>query len=149
MYAAGPEVEAIFDTLPDNGDDDDFDTACENLNEYFSPSKNVAFEVYKFRQARQQEHETLDAYYTRLCSQVLDSLYSVRWTDSSQVGKRRISPSRSVCGALYYNFIFDELVCIFVCFYCHMCPPAPFVSLSSDNITFPIYLKRTKIWLFG
>ena len=68
LYAAGPEVEAIFDTLPDNGEDDDFDTACEKLNEYFSPSKNVAFEVYKFRQARQQEHETLDAYYTRLCT---------------------------------------------------------------------------------
>ena len=24
LYAAGPEVEAIFDTLPDNGEDDDF-----------------------------------------------------------------------------------------------------------------------------
>jgi hypothetical protein len=68
LYAAGPEVETIFDTLPDNGDDDDFKTACEKLTEYFSPSKNVAFEVYKFRQAKQQEHETLDAYYTRLCT---------------------------------------------------------------------------------
>ena len=67
LYAAGPEVEAIFDTLSDNGGDDDFDTACEKLNEYFSSSKNAAFEVYKFRQARQQEHETLDAYYIRLC----------------------------------------------------------------------------------
>ena len=57
LYAARPEVEPIFDTLPDNGDDDDFDTACEKLNEYFSPSKTVAFEVYKFRQARQHELE--------------------------------------------------------------------------------------------
>jgi hypothetical protein len=61
-------VEAIFDTLPDTGQDDDFKTACEKLTEYFSPSKNVPFEVYKFRQAKQQEHETLDAYYTRLCT---------------------------------------------------------------------------------
>ena len=68
LYAAGPEVEAIFDTLPDSGDDDDFKTACEKLTEYFSPSKNVPFEVYKFGQAKQQEHETLDAYYTRLCT---------------------------------------------------------------------------------
>jgi hypothetical protein len=68
LYAAGPEVEAIFDTLPDTGQDDDFKTACEKLTEYFSPSKNVPFEVYKFRQAKQQEHETLDAYYTRLCT---------------------------------------------------------------------------------
>ena len=62
LYAAGPEVEAIFNTLPDNGDNSDFETACQKLNEYFSPSKNVAFEVYKFRQAKQQDHETLDAY---------------------------------------------------------------------------------------
>ena len=68
LYAAGPKVEAIFDTLPDTGQDDDFKTACEKLTEYFSPSKNVPFEVYKFRQAKQQEHETLDAYYTRLCT---------------------------------------------------------------------------------
>ncbi len=68
LHAAGPEVEAIFDMLPDNGDDDDFKTACEKLTEYFSPSKKVPFEVYKFRQAKQQEHETLDAYYTRLCT---------------------------------------------------------------------------------
>ncbi|CAB4005551.1 Hypothetical predicted protein [Paramuricea clavata] len=68
LYAAGPEVEAIFDTLPDNGYEDDFKTACEKLTEYFCPSKNVPFEVYKFRQAKQQEHETLDAYYTRLCT---------------------------------------------------------------------------------
>jgi hypothetical protein len=36
LYAAGPEVEAIFDTLPDNGHDDDFETACEKLTEYFT-----------------------------------------------------------------------------------------------------------------
>jgi hypothetical protein len=68
LYAAGPEVEAIFDTLPDTGQDDDFKTACEKLTEYFSPSKNVPFEVYRFRQAKLQEHEILDAYYTRLCT---------------------------------------------------------------------------------
>ena len=43
LYAADPEVEAIFDTLPDNGDDNDFKMACEKLTEYFSPSKNVPF----------------------------------------------------------------------------------------------------------
>jgi hypothetical protein len=68
LYAAGLEVEAIFDTLPDNGHDDDFKTVCEKLTEHFSPSKNVPFEVYKFRQAKQQEHEILNAYYTRLCN---------------------------------------------------------------------------------
>ncbi|CAB3980122.1 Hypothetical predicted protein [Paramuricea clavata] len=59
LYATGPKVEAIFDTLLDNGLGDDFKTTCEKLTEYFSPSKNVPFEVYKFSQAKQQEHETL------------------------------------------------------------------------------------------
>ena len=57
LYAAGPEVEAIFDS-PDNGEDDDFDTACEKLNQYFSPFKNVAFEgiwQYIFILAYRQE----------------------------------------------------------------------------------------------
>ncbi|CAB4038805.1 Transposon Ty3-I Gag-Pol poly [Paramuricea clavata] len=72
VSAAGPEVEAIFDTLPNTGQDDDFKTACEKLTEYFSPSKSVPFEVYKFRQAKQ--HETLDAYYTRLCTLAKTSL---------------------------------------------------------------------------
>jgi hypothetical protein len=45
-YAAGLEIEAIFDTLPDNGDDDDFKTACEKLTEYFSPSVRMYLSRY-------------------------------------------------------------------------------------------------------
>ena len=67
LHAAGPEVETIFDTLPENGDDDDFELASQKLTEYFSLSKNLSFETYKFLQAKQQESETLDAYYTRIC----------------------------------------------------------------------------------
>ena len=56
LYAAGPDVEAIFDTIPDNGKDDDFDTACEKLNEYFRPSKNVGFEVYGKPNSKNTRH---------------------------------------------------------------------------------------------
>ena len=56
--------------LAGNDEDDDFKTACERLNESFSPTKKVAlFEIYKFRQVKlQQDGETLDAYaiYRRL-----------------------------------------------------------------------------------
>ena len=33
---AGPEVDNIFDSLPDNGDANDYDTAVERLIESFS-----------------------------------------------------------------------------------------------------------------
>ena len=37
LHYAGPEVDEIFDTLPNTGDDSDYATTVEKLNEYFSP----------------------------------------------------------------------------------------------------------------
>ena len=53
-------------SLPDNGDDNDYDTAVEQLNAYFSPQTNIAYEVYNFRQTKQKEGEALDSYHTQL-----------------------------------------------------------------------------------
>ena len=66
LYMAGPQVQEIFETLTDTGNDDDFKTAVEKLTEYFMPKKNLAYEVYVFRQARQSPDEALDQYHTRL-----------------------------------------------------------------------------------
>ena len=66
LYMAGPEVQTIFETLTDTGNDDDFKTAVEKLSEYFMPKKNIEYEIYTFRQARQSADETLDQYHTRL-----------------------------------------------------------------------------------
>ena len=66
LHYAGHEVDEIFDTLPDTGDDDDFDKAVEKLNEYFSPKTNTTYEVYTFRQSKQKDGETLDSFHTRL-----------------------------------------------------------------------------------
>ena len=65
-YAGPPEVDEIFDTLPSSGDDSDYATAVEKLNEYFSPQTNTAYEVYNFRQTKQKDGESLDSYHTRL-----------------------------------------------------------------------------------
>ena len=65
LHFAGPDVD-IFDTLPDTGDDEDYDAAKTSLNTYFQPKRNVAFEVFKFRSAKQSADENLDAYHTRL-----------------------------------------------------------------------------------
>ncbi len=34
---------------------------------YFSPKKNVLYDIHVFRQAKQNQEETLDQFYTRLC----------------------------------------------------------------------------------
>ncbi|KAL1467910.1 hypothetical protein MTO96_005685 [Rhipicephalus appendiculatus] len=40
--------------------------ARRKLDDYFAPRVNTAFEVYRFRQAKQLENESLDAFYARL-----------------------------------------------------------------------------------
>ena len=66
LYAAGSEVEKIFATLDDTGDDKDFKTAMECLNKYFLPKKNLVYEIHKFRQAKQMPNESVDQFTTRL-----------------------------------------------------------------------------------
>ena len=64
LHYAGEEVNEIFETLPNTGDN--YDTAVARLTEYFSPKKNTEFEVYKFRQAKQEHGESIDTFHTRL-----------------------------------------------------------------------------------
>ena len=66
LHYAGPDVDEIFDTLPNTGNDSDYDTAVAKVNEYFSPQANTTYEVYNFRQTKQKEGESLDSFHTRL-----------------------------------------------------------------------------------
>lgn len=66
LHYAGPKVDDIFDTLHETGNDDDYDKAVDSLNTYFKPKANPLYEVYVFRQARQDPGETLDHFVTRL-----------------------------------------------------------------------------------
>lgn len=66
LYLAGPEVERIFETLPETGEDKEYDIAVQKLTAYFSPKKNTLYEIHLFRQARQRPDETMDQFYTRL-----------------------------------------------------------------------------------
>ena len=67
LHFAGPEVDKIFDMLEDPDTETDYKGAIENLTEFFAPQTNVAYEVYNFRQARQNQGESLDSYHVRLC----------------------------------------------------------------------------------
>ena len=51
LYYAEEEVCDIFETLPKSGAD--FETAKEKLTEYFDPKKNFEYDIYNFRQAKQ------------------------------------------------------------------------------------------------
>ena len=66
LYQVGQATQEIFDTIPNNGADDDYKTALEKLDAYFLPKKNVDYEIFKFRQAIQHNGETVDQYVTRL-----------------------------------------------------------------------------------
>ena len=66
LYQAGPRIREIFAQLPDTGEEDDFDLAQQKLSEYFEPQKNKRYEVYRFRETKQGERETLDCFHTRL-----------------------------------------------------------------------------------
>ena len=61
---AGEEVREIVETLSETGED--FATAKEKLTEYFDPEKNVEYEIYKFRQVKQNSGESMSAYHFRL-----------------------------------------------------------------------------------
>ena len=48
LHYIGEEANDIFEILPDTGDDKEFKKACEALTKYFTPTKNVPFENFKF-----------------------------------------------------------------------------------------------------
>ena len=39
LYQAGEATQEIFETFPDTGDHDDYNTALDKLDEYFAPKK--------------------------------------------------------------------------------------------------------------
>ena len=58
LYYAGDDVDEIFTTLADTGDD--YKKAHEAL------TKHAAYEISKFRQAKQEKDESIDTYHVRL-----------------------------------------------------------------------------------
>ncbi|XP_075543265.1 uncharacterized protein LOC142577690 [Dermacentor variabilis] len=82
LHYAGEEVYDIYCALPDppaaaaastvssTGGSSNATPLCtaarRKLDDYFAPPVNTTFEVYRFRQAKQMESESLDAFYARL-----------------------------------------------------------------------------------
>ena len=66
LHYRSPEVDKIFDTLEDTGEDKDYKKAVEKLTVHFNPQVNTTYEVYNFREAQQNEGESFDGFHTRL-----------------------------------------------------------------------------------
>ena len=64
LHLAGPDVQEIFETLHNTGED--YKTALEKRNEYFQPKRNIPYERHVFRQISQQTDESMDVFVTRL-----------------------------------------------------------------------------------
>ena len=78
LHMVGPEVQQIFETLEDTGNDNDYDIAVEKLTNYFKPKKNISFERHKFNSECQKTTETVQEFATRLTHLSL----SCEFTDS-------------------------------------------------------------------
>ena len=81
LHYIGEEAYDIFDSFTDtpkgigavrhtdDGDEpDEYAAAKKSLTDYFTPKRNTAYEVFKFRQAVQNAGESMDAFHTRLRS---------------------------------------------------------------------------------
>ncbi|XP_067044329.1 uncharacterized protein [Acropora muricata] len=66
LHYSGPEVDEIFDTLEDTGEDKDYKKAVEKLTAHFNPQVNTTYEVTNFRKAQQNEGKSFDSFHTRL-----------------------------------------------------------------------------------
>ena len=68
LYLAGPDVEKIFETIRDNGEEKDYDAAATKLTEYFDPMKNIMYlyEIHLFSKTQQRQGETIDQFCTRV-----------------------------------------------------------------------------------
>jgi len=71
MHTA-PDVQDIFDTLTVadvDAHNDEYTVTLEALDQYFQPKVNVPYERHLFRQLRQESHESVSQFATRLSKQ--------------------------------------------------------------------------------
>lgn len=65
LHYAGEAVYDIFEAL-EGTTEDDIEKVKKRLTDHFKPKKNIIFKQHVFRQANQQEGESITQYYVRL-----------------------------------------------------------------------------------
>ena len=66
LHFGGEDLQDVFETLDNTGTDDEIKPALDVLTAYFTPKKNTVYEAIIFRDAVQEENETIDQFCTRL-----------------------------------------------------------------------------------
>ena len=66
LHFGGEELQDVFETLDNTGTVDEIKPALDALTAYFTPKKNTVYEAIIFRDAVQEENETIDQFCTRL-----------------------------------------------------------------------------------
>ena len=67
LHLAGKDVKDIYKTLKANNTEQ-YEEVCTKLDRYFKPRKNITYERYIFREAKQRKNENTVSYITRLRS---------------------------------------------------------------------------------
>ena len=107
-------IGATREVTNDSGDTvnvpDEYNKLCNSFKTYFMPKQNLSFEVYKFRQARQEPGEGIDSFYTRL--RTLASTCEFHDKDSEIVAQviQGCTSSRIRRRALRDNYTLDKLI---------------------------------------
>ena len=66
LHCVGPDVQDVFDVLPDTGGAKDHQKAEDALTAHFVTQINIPYERHLFREMIQDENETVDQYAVRL-----------------------------------------------------------------------------------
>ena len=117
LHMIGEELYDIFFTLKEptaEAGETVYDVAKKALNSFFSPKRNVEFELFNFRQAQQLPNEDLDTYYARLKQLSLNCEFSnpekeiksqiIQKTSCSKLRDEGLcNPSRSLADLLKYG----------------------------------------------
>ena len=93
LHSAGPDVQDIFDVLPDMGGPKDYQKAEDALNNHFVPQVNIPYERHQFREMVQNEDETIDQFAVRLRRKAQHRNYRGQMDD--QIRDQIISKCRS------------------------------------------------------
>ena len=75
LHHAGPDVQDIFFTLAETGENTDYNAAVRALNAYFVPKVNTAYARHQFRLLTPNKGETMRQFATSLCHGIKDCGY--------------------------------------------------------------------------
>ncbi len=90
LHYAGEGVYEVYETLREAADD--YDAVKTKLTIHFKPLKHTQYHVWEFRQAKQDQNESLDAYVTRLHTLYQKIVSIMQFAVLSSIRKKSLKP---------------------------------------------------------